>query len=68
MASVIMIQGEAIMATTPDNEEPGFENDVNELPEDQSDVSEDTLEDDGEDDLEAVQEDAAEEREEGGYQ
>jgi hypothetical protein len=33
------------MATTPQNEEPGFEADVNELPEDQRDVSERRLED-----------------------
>lgn len=61
------------MATTPQEEEPGFETDVNELPEDDK-GSPDTLEDeplpeDGEAaDLGDAQEQAAEEREEGGYQ
>lgn len=61
------------MATTPQEEEPGFETDVNELPEDDQ-GSEDTLEDEpdsedhGSDDMEKVQEEAAEERKEGGYQ
>lgn len=63
------------MATTPENEEPGAEADVNELPEDQDNASEDTLEDDplledesGGEDIEEVQEEAAKERKEGGYQ
>jgi hypothetical protein len=59
------------MTTTP-NEEPGFEADVDELPED-NDVSPDTLEDaplpeDESTKLEEAQEQAAEERREGGYQ
>ena len=61
------------MATTPENEEPGFEHDVNELPEDQDNGSPDTLEDDPlpEDEaggIEDAQEEAAEERKDGGYQ
>ena len=61
------------MATTPDNEEPGFEHDVNELPKDRN-SSEETLEDNPKADdeqaaeMEHVQEEAAEERKEGGYQ
>ena len=60
------------MASTPTNEEPGFEADVNELPEDNQ-GAEDTLEDEPlpEDDsagLDDAQEQAAEERKEGGYQ
>ena len=61
------------MATTPDNEEPGFEHDVNELPKDQN-SSEETLEENPKADdeqaaeMEHVQEEAAEERKEGGYQ
>lgn len=60
------------MAITPDNEDPGFENDVNELPKDQN-TSEETLEDDPEPadeaaEMEHVQAEAAEERKEGGYQ
>lgn len=60
------------MATTPQNEEPGFETDVNELPEDNR-GAEDRLEDepqpeDDESGLEEAQEQAAEERKEGGYQ
>lgn len=61
------------MATTPQEEESGFETDVNELP--GSDKgSEDTLEekplseDDVSDDMEEAQEEAAEDRKEGGYQ
>ena len=60
------------MATTPDNEEPGFETDVNELLEDQDNGSEDTrrrpLPEDGGENIEESQEEAAEERKEGGYQ
>lgn len=60
------------MATTPENEEPGFEHDVNELSEDQGSTSEHTSEEplnDADGDLEEAQEDAAHEREEkGGYQ
>jgi len=61
------------MATTPQEEEPGFETDVNELPEDDQ-GSEDTLEeeplpeDDEPAEMEEAQEQAAEERKEGGYQ
>jgi hypothetical protein len=61
------------MATTPENEEPGFEHDVNELPKDRN-SSERTVEDNpqAEDEeaaaMEHVQEEAAEERKEGGYQ
>lgn len=58
------------MATNPENEEPGFEHDVNELPEK---GHEDTLEDDPKpedeaDAMEEAQEEAAEERKVGGYQ
>ena len=59
------------MATT--REEPGFETDVNELPEG-ANRSEDTLEesppsdDDAATEIEEAQRDAAEERKEGGYQ
>ncbi|MHA6724264.1 hypothetical protein [Sphingomonas sp. RS2018] len=62
------------MATTPSNEEPGFERDESNVPGEGASVSEDTLEDapapDGdENDMEKAQRDAAEERaEEGGYQ
>ncbi|MDV3455822.1 hypothetical protein RZN05_02410 [Sphingomonas sp. HF-S4] len=60
------------MATTPQNEEPGFEHDQNELPEDHGSTSETTLEDGPEEedaaDMEDVQEETAEERKEGGYQ
>jgi hypothetical protein len=60
------------MAITPDNEEPGFETDVNELPKDRN-SSEHSTEDNpkAEDEaaeMEHVQEEAAEERKEGGYQ
>lgn len=59
------------MATTPQNEEPGFERGGNELP-DQDNGNQDTLEEqpsDGEDaGLEDAQEEAAAERKEGGYQ
>lgn len=61
------------MTDTPRDEEPGFETDVNELPEDWA-GSETTLEDDPlpEDadmpDLDEAQQQAAEERREGGYQ
>jgi len=61
------------MATTPQEEEPGFETDVSELPDDDQ-GSEDTLEDEpGSEDeesegMEEAQEEAAEERKEGGYQ
>ncbi|WP_380780549.1 hypothetical protein [Sphingomonas sp. R86520] len=60
------------MATTPRDEEPGFETDVNELP--QTDKgSEDSLEENPRTseqdaaDLEDAQKDGAEERGEGGY-
>ena len=61
---------ETIMATTPDNEEPGFEIDVNELPEDQN-SSETTLEDPMPEDEKAgemtgAQDRGAAERKEGG--
>ena len=58
----------------PTNEQPGFENDVDELPDDQQAASPDTLEDlpkqdaAESEDLESVQEEAAEQRKEGGYQ
>ncbi|WP_156347480.1 MULTISPECIES: hypothetical protein [unclassified Sphingomonas] len=61
------------MASTPQEKEPGFETDVNELPEDDK-GSEDTLEEEPlpEDEatagMEEAQEQAAEERKEGGYQ
>ena len=61
------------MATTPQDEEPGFETDVNELTEDDN-GSEDTLEekpnpsDQDPADLEEAQKDGAEDRKEGGYQ
>jgi hypothetical protein len=61
------------MATTPENEEPGFEHDVNELPKDRN-SSERTVEDNPQAEeeeaaaMEHVQEEAAEERKEGGYQ
>lgn len=58
------------------NEEPGFERDENELPEDQDGGNPNTLEDGplpedeeaGDETLEEAQEDAAEQRSEGGYQ
>jgi hypothetical protein len=59
---------------SPTNEEPGFENDVDELPDDAQPASPETLENTPKqdatdaDELEAAQEDAAEERKEGGYQ
>jgi hypothetical protein len=64
-----------MMATTPQGEEPGFENDVDELPKDRDNGSPNALEEDpdtakaDEEDanLEA-QKDAAGERKEGGYQ
>lgn len=62
------------MTNMPENEEPGFETDVNELPAEQDGVSEDTLEEDPSPDkgqaseMEQAQEEAAEERKEGGYQ
>jgi hypothetical protein len=62
------------MTNTPENEEPGFETDVDELPAEQSNVSEETLEENPAADdyqaseMEHVQEEAAEERKEGGYQ
>lgn len=61
------------MATTPRDEEPGFETDVNELTEDDN-GREDTLEekpgpsDQDPADLEEAQKDGAEDRKEGGYQ
>jgi hypothetical protein len=65
-----------IMATTPEDEEPGFETDVDELPAGPEKGREDTLEDSpapNKDEsqateMEYVQEEAAEERKEGGYQ
>jgi hypothetical protein len=66
-------EGDAIMADTPEQEEPGFEHDVNELPKDRN-SSEETLEDgtpsqdEEASEMEHVQEEAAEERKEGGYQ
>lgn len=58
------------MAPFPDNEEPGFEHDVTELDKKRDNGAEDTLEDqpDKADEMEQVQQDAAEERKEGGYQ
>lgn len=62
------------MATTPDNEQPGFETDVNELPHDKDNGDEHRLEDGPEaqdenaSELEEAQKEAAEERKEGGYQ
>jgi hypothetical protein len=62
-----------IMATTPRDEEPGFETDVNELTEDDN-GSEDTLEekrgpgDQDPADLEEAQKNGAEDRKDGGYQ
>jgi len=59
------------MAITPQEEEPGFETDVNELS-DGNNGPEDTLEDEliadeqKPDDLEEAQKEGAEEREEGG--
>jgi len=59
------------MAITPQDEEPGFETDVNELS-DGNNGPEDTLEDEPiadeqkPDDLEEAQKEGAEEREEGG--
>jgi hypothetical protein len=59
------------MVTAPQAEEPGFEADVNELPDDNN-GPEDTLEDKSvadehkSNDLEEAQKDGAEEREEGG--
>lgn len=60
------------MTSQPRDEEPGFEADVDELPEDDR-GSPDTLEDEAlpEDDLpqlDEAQKQAAEERKEGGYQ
>jgi len=58
------------MMTTPKSEDPGFETDVNELPDDKR--LEDTLEDkpvadeQKSSDLEEVQKEGAEDREEGG--
>jgi hypothetical protein len=62
---------ETKMATTPTNDEPGFAPEINELPDEE--VSENTAEDrsgsDKEADaLEKVQEQAAEDRKQGGYQ
>lgn len=60
------------MTAAPQNEEPGFEQDVNELPDDQRSTFEHSTEKQPSNDrrdLEKVQEDAAHEREEkGGYQ
>jgi hypothetical protein len=61
-----------IMATTPQEEQPGFETDVNELPV-SNQGPDDTLEekpseDEESSELEKAQEEAAEERKEGGYQ
>jgi hypothetical protein len=61
-----------MMAIHPETEEPGFEHDVNELPEGQK-RHEDSLEEaptpeEKADAMEDVQEEAAEERKEGGYQ
>ncbi|MDQ0840078.1 hypothetical protein [Sphingomonas faeni] len=59
------------MMTAPQAEEPGFEADVNELPDDNN-GKEDTLEDkpvadeQNSNDLEEAQKEGAEEREEGG--
>ena len=59
------------MMTAPQDEEPGFEADVNELPDDNN-GTEDTLEDkpvadeQEPNDLEEAQKEGAEEREEGG--
>ncbi|MDD1449681.1 hypothetical protein NHF48_000150 [Sphingomonas sp. H160509] len=59
------------MMTTPKSEDPGFETDVNELPDDNK-GPEDTLEDKSiadekkPSDLEEAQKEGAEEREEGG--
>jgi hypothetical protein len=59
------------MMTAPQDEEPGFETDVNELPDDNK-KPEDTLEDkpiadeQSLDDLEDAQKEGAEERKEGG--
>jgi len=59
------------MMTTPKSEDPGFETDVNELPDDNK-GPEDTLEDKSTadeqkpSDLEEAQKEGAEEREEGG--
>ena len=59
------------MVTTPQAEEPGFESDVNELPDDNN-GPEDTLEDkpvadeQKPNDLEEAQKEGAQEREEGG--
>ena len=59
------------MVTTPQAEEPGFETDVNELPDDDKGL-EDTLEDkptsdeQKPNDLEEAQKEGVEEREEGG--
>lgn len=60
------------MAIHPENEEPGFEHDVNELPKAQK-GHEDSLEEDPKPQdeagaMEKVQEEAAEERKDGGYQ
>ncbi|MEN2787187.1 hypothetical protein ACFOKI_04650 [Sphingomonas qilianensis] len=60
------------MTIHPETEEPGFESDVNEIPKARDAGRDDTLEqettDQDTDELEAVQEEAAEERKEGGYQ
>jgi hypothetical protein len=62
---------ESSMMTAPQDEEPGFETDVNELPDDDK-GPEDTLEDkpiadkQNSNDLEDAQKEGAEEREEGG--
>ena len=64
------------MATRPENDEPGFEADVDELPAGPEKGREDTLEDrpapdkvdDQASEMEHVQAEAAEERKEGGYQ
>ncbi|MEG3089529.1 hypothetical protein [Sphingomonas sp. PB4P5] len=60
------------MTMHPETEEPGFEADVNEVPDATNAGQEDTLEDAPKDQqgdaLEKAQEDAAEERKEGGYQ
>jgi hypothetical protein len=61
------------MTIHPENEEPGFEHEVNEIPVKQDNGADDTLEDKppaGEeaDEMEQAQDEAAEERKEGGYQ
>jgi hypothetical protein len=69
----LMTQEETVIMThTPENEEPGFEADVNERHAGKGNGSDETLEDspDGEQaaEMEHVQAEAAEERKEGGYQ